>query len=628
MACVCLTFRKQFLNNGNVIILLVSFLRFEKTMDLNFRIVYVCRTNYLSDDEWRTHTSQKMKLLKNDIECCGLIEVNINYLKDKKSDDANYHDIEELVFQVHAKHPAGVDVRYNKRDCYNDFLGKWKELWECEKKEPSPMIKLYESNIFVDSNRRACHVANPYTDVSFGVLIYNGEFHRYASLPDMQIRPEDCYGDFLGYADFFHDTGHINIKYREWELSLSYNNIRNIIVNIDTDPLEVFFDLANPPIVYKVERKKRRDLVAYVNHRTMPLRTWTDHDTFGRSNVMRVSLRNIEEASDIISELHLRCGGKPVHYAHVVTFSKTAPIDRQLKFRHFGCEYLLTAIFKRNFTMAAQAERNLADNISGLKSLCKENARCLERALTLALAAADSGKMVNYWREIEAQYRHCLRLTDENDDYAKYVVPENCRLIRRVTVTPTRHILFAPEIMLSNRILRNFDPEYSLRVSFRDDDNTRLSFKAVHACEEVFDHAVRIPMTDGIRISGRRYSFLAWSNSQIREHCVWMYADDSRGNTVKGIRLWMGKLSHIHSVSKYMARMGQCFSQTEDTVSLRLGEGRVRTEADIERGQDVANNNRPYCFSDGVGRISSKLAVEVRIQPSFQQSNFNNPFCH
>lgn len=591
-------------------------------MDLNFRVVYVCRTNYLSDDEWRTHTSQQMEQLKHDIKWCGLIEVNVNYLKDKKSDDANYNDIEELVFQVHAKHPAGVDVRFNKNDCYDDFLRKWKKLWECEKKKPSPMIKLYESNNFVASNR-ACHIANSYTDVSFGVLPYNGEFHRYASLPDMQERHEDCYGDFLGYADFFHDTRHMNIKYREWELKLSYNNIQNMIVNIDTDPQEIFFDLANPPIVYKVERKKRRDLVAYfVNHRTMPLRAWTDLDTFGRSNVMRVSLCHKAEASDIISELHLGCGGKPVHYAHIVSFTKTAPIDRQLKFRHFGCEYLLTAIFKRNFTMAAQAERNLADNISFLKTLCKENARCLERALTLALAAVDSGKMVNYWREIEAQYRHCLQLTDENDDFSKYAVPENCRMIRRVTVTPTRHILFAPEIMLSNRILRAFDPEYSLRVSFRDEDNTRLSFKAAHAYEEVFDHAVRIPMTDGVRISSRRYAFLAWSNSQIREHCVWMYANDSRFNTVKGIRLWMGKLSHIHSVSKYMARMGQCFSQTEDTVSLRLDEGRVRTEDDIERGQDVANNNEPYCFSDGVGRISTKLAVEVRIQRSFQPIKF------
>lgn len=71
----------------------------------------------------------------------------------------------------------------------------------------------------------------------------------------------------------------------------------------------------------------------------------------------------------------------------------------------------------------------------------------------------------------------------------------------------------------------------------------------------------------------------------------------------------MGDFSHIHSVPKYMARMGQCFSQTEDAVSVPLDEAHVRTENDIEGGRD--RTGKPYCFSDGVGKISSKLAKEV-----------------
>lgn len=447
-------------------------------MHLNFRIIYVSRIDYQSDEERRTDLCRRKKQLLMDIESCKLEEVNLCCLKGKKSVNED-HEIEEIVFQVHAKHPAGVDPQFTRSDCLNDFLNRWKELFS---PKPSPMITLHESDDFV-ARKKACHISHFYTDVSFGVLPHNGEFLKYASLPDNPCGSASS--STLGYANFFNDTRHLNIKYREFELVSSYNNIRNIFVNIHTFPREIFFDLANPPIVYKVELKKRRG-AQFINHRAMPPRDWFDSDVYGRSNVMRVSLLcEREDVSDIIGKLHEACGEKPVHYAHMVSLSKSAPADVPLKVRHFGCDYLLTAIFQRNFTMAAQDD--VARNISRWKDVCKDkqNARRLERVLALVLAAVDSGKMVDYWREIAVQYRHHSKATDENDDYQKYVVPENCRLIRRVSVTPTRLMLFAPEVMLSNRILRNFDPEYSLRVSFRYDDNTRLSFKAVHAEDEV-----------------------------------------------------------------------------------------------------------------------------------------------
>ncbi|GIY55551.1 probable RNA-dependent RNA polymerase 2 [Caerostris extrusa] len=71
----------------------------------------------------------------------------------------------------------------------------------------------------------------------------------------------------------------------------------------------------------------------------------------------------------------------------------------------------------------------------------------------------------------------------------------------------------------------------------------------------------------------------------------------------------MGDFSHIHSVPKYMARMGQCFSQTEDTVSVPLDQRHVKTENDIEGGSDI--DGKKYCFSDGVGKISVSLAKRV-----------------
>ena len=59
-------------------------------------------------------------------------------------------------------------------------------------------------------------------------------------------------------------------------------------------------------------------------------------------------------------------------------------------------------------------------------------------------------------------------------------------------------------------------------------------------------------------------------------------------------------------VASYMARMGQCFSTSMDTVGFAISEGTFYSDED-----DVKTDDQKYCFSDGVGRISEELAAEV-----------------
>lgn len=292
----------------------------------------------------------------------------------------------------------------------------------------------------------------------------------------------------------------------------------------------------------------------------------------------------------------------------MITVKRTKPKDPVVPNMDFDCVYLLTAIFKRNFTVVLQAK----DIDQTLKSLCDLEPASLERALASVLLSLDSGMILNYWRTLRCQYKFYKAHKDEVD-FRNSIVPENCCEVRKVTVTPTRWLLWPKEVMYGNRVLRNFNSEYALRLSFRDDDQDRLKS---NSDKGVLESCTEVLKNKGLHVGSRKYEFLAWSNSQIRDHGVWMYAKDTQGKTSADIRQWMGDFSYIRNVPKYMARMGQCFTQTEDTIGVPLDPLLVPTEPDVEGGWDRANN-KPYCFSDGVGRISTELATKVSIEENF-----------
>ncbi|KAM5569729.1 RNA-dependent RNA polymerase 6 [Rosa sericea] len=189
--------------------------------------------------------------------------------------------------------------------------------------------------------------------------------------------------------------------------------------------------------------------------------------------------------------------------------------------------------------------------------------------------------------------------------------------VRRLVITPTKAYCLPPEVELSNRVLRKYKEvaDRFLRVTFMDEGMQTINSNVMNSyvapiVKEITENTfpqktkvyarVRAILMKGFQLCGRKYSFLAFSSNQLRDRSAWFFAEDKKIK-IDGIKNWMGKFTN-RNVAKCAARMGQCFSSTYATVEVPSAQVNPKLP-DIER------NN--YTFSDGIGRITPDLAMEV-----------------
>ncbi|OAY29319.1 RNA-dependent RNA polymerase 1 [Manihot esculenta] len=216
-----------------------------------------------------------------------------------------------------------------------------------------------------------------------------------------------------------------------------------------------------------------------------------------------------------------------------------------------------------------------------------------------------------------------------NEQYIKYLTSKNHTkspsisldsglvYVRRVQITPCKVYFCGPEVNVSNRVLRHY-PEYIsnfLRVSFVDEDlekihSTDLSPRSSSENEDrrtLIYKRILSTLQNGIVIGKKKFEFLAFSSSQLRENSCWMFAS-RYGLTAADIRDWMGNFRQIRNVAKYAARLGQSFSSSTETLSVSRDEIEIIPDIEIERGR------MKYVFSDGIGKISAEFAKRVALK--------------
>ncbi|KAJ6824420.1 putative RNA-dependent RNA polymerase 1 [Iris pallida] len=192
--------------------------------------------------------------------------------------------------------------------------------------------------------------------------------------------------------------------------------------------------------------------------------------------------------------------------------------------------------------------------------------------------------------------------------------------VHRVQVTPCKVYFYGPEINVSNRVLRHFseDIDNFIRVSFVDEDggkmrSTDLSPRSSGAADEkhtaVYSRILST-LRNGIVVGNKKFEFLAFSSSQLRENSTWMFSSRT-GLTADGIRKWMGDFRKIRNVAKYAARLGQSLSSSTETLT--VGRDEIEVIPDIE-------SSFGHIFSDGIGKISLEFAKRVAIKCGLKSS--------
>ena len=303
----------------------------------------------------------------------------------------------------------------------------------------------------------------------------------------------------------------------------------------------------------------------------------------------------------------------PIHYEVLDTFRVLLKA-----YSNKRIEFVLKYLFYGNRV-------HFQDFLSGLRELLNDESLGLDdEAVATAAAAGDS-----YYEE-EKDESDNPRVEEDADDVEEE--PErDTMLVRRVYATPLRICPQPPEPEASNRVLRQYRQHLDrfMRVLFVDE-----SFGSIlqAGTNDIFERRIRPLVHDGIIVCGRRFIFLAYSNSQIREHSAWFYDESIHSNIGDGstasravsfpsaedIRRGVGDLSSIRIPGKHAARLGQGFSNTVPGITVPT--------RDFIIVDDVIRNN--YVFSDGVGMICESFADKIKenLRLSFSPSAYQIRF--
>ena len=409
-------------------------------------------------------------------------------------------------------------------------------------------------------------------------------------------------------AGFEYDNDIIAISWTEssavrWRMEIPFDSLadRVILTTPDVTGNHLYIFVGNQPKLYRGVPQRRGAFLDFIEgnqeivwERDVCFGSFNRH-IIGSSNAIHLEIDPLEDGN--INRLLQRLGrhrfsiyaGSP----RTVEADRNTDVPEWPRFNTFEATYAWYCLLTRGFKVTDQ---NLDGVIQFFQQ--KEDEVLVARLLYAIGDAFDNHCVVSLCsdsleREWDSLQRYRAVDDDNEDEQLEHLVK-----VRRLLLTPTTVRALPAEYIVGNRVVREFGVDRFMRVVLRDDDMELLSGSA-YSLEEPLK-VVTTFLRNDLEIGNRLYHLLGCSNSQVREHEFWMYASDGR-HTVDSIRRWMGDLCDERCVATYVSRLGQFFSASKKAVN--VDERFKQLIPDVERDR--------YCFTDGVGMISSSLSQKV-----------------
>ncbi|KAL1482104.1 hypothetical protein MTO96_034027 [Rhipicephalus appendiculatus] len=421
-----------------------------------------------------------------------------------------------------------------------------------------------------------------------------------------------------------------------YRLLIKYDDIYRVVVSTAEEVTEVYLHVKTFPLIHKQVQLTLEDV--HLSQSAMPHKscdrmrfertlnigcsciTYLNSANLAGYSVVKLCMTGGIKVRRAVNRLGDRCRRevrivyapvKTTSVAHCVESAKHEVMTTMATLVQFPCLYALSVLLQRSNDVLVQMTLQRDDDdrkalLTFMQKCARANESALEQAFIALYLSIENGCIFTLHTALPALF------VKFHASYVPLEVPDNCCWVRRAISTPSNFILLPPEVHCQNRVLRSFDPEYALRVTFRDDNHDYLSHTLMFSqnVDEILEATVASLLRAGVYIAGRHYQYLGSSASQLRDHGVWLYTKDGSGKSVQDIRAWIGDVHQIPNVGYKMARMGQCFSSTEETVRVPLDSGAKQDLPDIVGGRHPQSGN-PYIFSDGIGMISRSLMRKV-----------------
>lgn len=401
-------------------------------------------------------------------------------------------------------------------------------------------------------------------------------------------------------AEFEHDTRTISIKHTDsksetWKMEIAYDKLEKfLMITVKESMHHLYFFINCQPKVFKqISRRARTsfepdelDDMMEQEEREVKFGSCR-REVIGSSNVLHLAIsereRNLSHLKSRFAKL-----GFSLLLSNPEVLAANDSVMPWPPFKSFDVSFSWFCLRSRGFRVTDQITKEF---LSIVKRAIDDPD--LEEILNQVTTVYDRSCICNL-KETFCEEMKNVRQRESSAEEKELPVPHVVK-VRRILLTPLTVRGLGAEWTIENRVVREFGADRFVRIVIRDEDFQLLS-PSVKLNGPV--KVVKDFLRDGLTIGKRKYKFLGCSNSQLRQHGVWMYASDGE-HTVAEIREWMGDLADERCVATYVARLGQCFSSTKDSVEL----DKVDRIEDIEKGK--------YCFTDGIGKISKSLAKKV-----------------